>query len=70
MMAAVPASAMPAPMTAVPAPVAVMAMRVAAMPVPVDLLGRQLGGFLPRGDCGVSVGIALRHAGGISERMR
>ena len=62
-MATVPAPVMPAPMTAVPAPVAVMAM-------PVHLFGRKLAGFLAGGDGRMSVGIALRHARGIADRLR
>jgi protein involved in polysaccharide export with SLBB domain len=62
-MTAVPAPAMTPPMTMAPAPVAMMAM-------PMNLFGRQLGGFVAGGDCGMSVGIALRHAGGITDRLR
>ena len=61
-MAAVPASAMPAPVTAAPTPMTVVA-------VPVHLLRLQLRGLFAAGDCGMSVGIALRHAA-ITERLR
>src|SRR6476661_7819735 len=61
-MAAVPAPAMPAPVTAAPTPMTVMA-------VPVHLLRLQLRGFIAARDCGMSVGIALRLAE-ITERLR
>jgi hypothetical protein len=39
------------------------------MAVPVHLLRLQLRGFIAAGDCGMSVGIALRHPA-ITERLR
>jgi hypothetical protein len=43
---------------------------VVATTVPVHLLGLQLRGLLAGGDGGMSIRIAVRHAGGTADRLR